>query len=385
MLNSDSLPGAPTIGPVTVIDSTHVRVSWADGSAGASTITGYIITPYIDGAAQTASTYSVGESTIVAGMRTVSKSVITGTTYRFTVAAVNAHGTGVASALSNSIVAEDTGGPQTLLWDGRFQPGDQGTYQAVSGNSGPAVGVWGASEYEGGSASRITVYDASSKGAAWWPDPYAAWASLPAAFASYTNQSLSVARAQVHDRLCAMGDEVYFSWAVYVPSAQGDNWPVFGEDTDWNVIMQIHSAPYSGSPVVSASIQHIDGALCLAGHSGTGYYTWKQPIAMDQWHKVVCHIVASTSPSNGLLEVWVNGTKTTQILPRARDNHTTSGQYLTDNDTTAHVATECADTSGEIGIYLNCYRKGSGSNFGTSTVTVFHSGLKVGASYNDVL
>ena len=68
----------------------------APASNGGSHITGYVITPYIAGTAQTPVTVGKVTRYLVTGLTN-------GTAYTFTVAAINANGTGPASAPSNSV------------------------------------------------------------------------------------------------------------------------------------------------------------------------------------------------------------------------------------------------------------------------------------------
>ncbi|MCW2929849.1 MAG: hypothetical protein JWM19_811, partial [Actinomycetia bacterium] len=92
-----ALPGAPTIGSVSAGDSA-ATVSWsAPASNGGAAITGYVVTPYIAGVAQAAQTFSsAATSESVTGLTP-------GTSYTFRVAAVNAAGTGPASAMSSAV------------------------------------------------------------------------------------------------------------------------------------------------------------------------------------------------------------------------------------------------------------------------------------------
>ena len=91
------LPGAPTIGSVSAGDSA-ATVNWtAPASNGGSAITGYVVTPYIAGVAQAAQTFTSAATTeTVTGLTP-------GTSYTFKVAAVNAAGTGPASAASAAV------------------------------------------------------------------------------------------------------------------------------------------------------------------------------------------------------------------------------------------------------------------------------------------
>jgi hypothetical protein len=97
-----TVPGAPTIGTATP-GNAKARVVWtAPASNGGSPITGYVVTPYIGGVAQTPVTFSSA-----ATVQTVT-GLTNGTAYRFRVAAINAVGTGAVSALSNLVTPSAT-------------------------------------------------------------------------------------------------------------------------------------------------------------------------------------------------------------------------------------------------------------------------------------
>ena len=109
LLNAPAVPRAP--GPPTVRDVTAgnqtVTISWSPPvSDGGSPITGYVVTPYIGGAAQPPVTFdSIATTEIVTGLTN-------GVSYTFTVAAMNALGTGPQSAASNAVTpATVPGGP----------------------------------------------------------------------------------------------------------------------------------------------------------------------------------------------------------------------------------------------------------------------------------
>ncbi len=116
-------PGAPT-GVSASPASSQALVSWtAPANNGGSAITGYVVTPYIGSAAQTALTVNNGSavSAVVSGLSN-------GSAYTFTVAATNAVGTGSASAQSTAVVPEDT----ILDFSGTPTQSDSGDSNAVN-------------------------------------------------------------------------------------------------------------------------------------------------------------------------------------------------------------------------------------------------------------
>jgi hypothetical protein len=96
----------PPTAPTNVLASAATRqvlVSWSPpGNNGGGTLTGYTVTPYIGGAAQTPVEVSPSStSTIVTGLAN-------GTTYTFTVTAANAYGTSLPSGSSNEATPQNT-------------------------------------------------------------------------------------------------------------------------------------------------------------------------------------------------------------------------------------------------------------------------------------
>ncbi len=80
-------------------------MSWtAPAFNGGKPITGYVVTPYINGVAQTATPFNSTATTQTVG------GLVNGTTYTFTVAAINEIGTGPQSAQSNETHASRRAG-----------------------------------------------------------------------------------------------------------------------------------------------------------------------------------------------------------------------------------------------------------------------------------
>ncbi|MHB8436378.1 MAG: fibronectin type III domain-containing protein, partial [Acidimicrobiales bacterium] len=91
----NSTPNTPT-GVQAFGEIGAARVAWAAPSANGSPITGYIVTPYKNGAAQAPRHFGTATSARLAGL-------VPGASYYFTVEAVNANGSSSPSNASNFV------------------------------------------------------------------------------------------------------------------------------------------------------------------------------------------------------------------------------------------------------------------------------------------
>lgn len=107
-VTTPNVPAAPTIGTATA-GVAQATVKWtAPGNNGGSAITGYVVTPYVAGVAQTPQTFvSTATTEIVTGLTN-------GTAYTFKVAAINGVGTGTQSGASNAVTPATVPGAPTI-------------------------------------------------------------------------------------------------------------------------------------------------------------------------------------------------------------------------------------------------------------------------------
>ena len=149
-------PGAPTIGTATG-GNASASVSWtAPASNGGSPVTGYVVTPYIAGTAQTAQTFnSTATTETVTGLTN-------GTAYTFKVAAINSVGTGAQSAASNSVTPATTPGAPTI---GTATPGNVSaslTWTAPASNGGAAITGYTVTPYIGATAQTAQTFNSTA-------------------------------------------------------------------------------------------------------------------------------------------------------------------------------------------------------------------------------
>jgi len=128
-------PAAPAQ-PTATAGLNQATVSWVAPSSNGNTITGYVLTPYLGGVAQTPITVDGNSTSRVVGGLTA------GGSYTFTVAAVNGRGTSPASTASAAVV------PYAAL--------SAPTITAVRAGDSSAVLTWTAPSSTGGSP--ITAY-----------------------------------------------------------------------------------------------------------------------------------------------------------------------------------------------------------------------------------
>lgn len=147
-----TLPGAPTGVSGTARDGA-VGLAWtAPASEGGSVITGYVITPYIGGTAQ---------GPILTGSATTSYTVqglTNGTAYTFTVAAINAVGTGAASAPSAAVTPRQALSEYTnVVFTDGFESGGLSNWNGAQGTG--TTSVVAAAAHAGGFGVRIATLE----------------------------------------------------------------------------------------------------------------------------------------------------------------------------------------------------------------------------------
>lgn len=151
------LPAAPTAVTIGSRGNGFENLSWtAPSSTGASAITGYVITPYIAGVAQAATTLSgTATSTTITGL-------MDGTGYTFGVAAINVFGTGVVGTSgSNNPYTTIPGAPSGVT--GAAGNGQATiSWTAPANNGGTAITGYTITPYIGGTAQSTTSATASS-------------------------------------------------------------------------------------------------------------------------------------------------------------------------------------------------------------------------------
>ncbi|HXY85157.1 MAG TPA: N,N-dimethylformamidase beta subunit family domain-containing protein [Gaiellaceae bacterium] len=141
-------PPDPPTNVVGTPGNGSIVVSWtAPAENGGSPVSGYKVTPYVNGTAQT---------TILTGSSATSYTVnglTNGTAYTFTVAAVNAIGTGTASAQSSPVTPAASKYPSVVFSDG-FESGSLSAWDGFGGTGSSSVIA--AAAHSGNDGLRLT-------------------------------------------------------------------------------------------------------------------------------------------------------------------------------------------------------------------------------------
>jgi hypothetical protein len=104
----NATPPGPMTAPTATAGALSATVNWTAPADNGSAITGYTVTPLLGGVAQAPVTFgNTGTSQVVTGLTA-------GSSYTFTVAAINAGGTGPASPPSNVVIPFTVPGPPTI-------------------------------------------------------------------------------------------------------------------------------------------------------------------------------------------------------------------------------------------------------------------------------
>ena len=151
-----TVPGTPTMGTVTS-GNTLVAVTWTDPTSnGGSTITSYIVTPYIGGIAQTAQSFNSSATTgVVTGLTN-------GTSYTFTVAAINGVGESAQSGSSSSVTPATAPGAPTIGTATAATASASLTWTAPASNGGWAITGYVVTPYINGTAQTAQTFSSTA-------------------------------------------------------------------------------------------------------------------------------------------------------------------------------------------------------------------------------
>lgn len=172
--------------------------------------------------------------------------------------------------------------------------------------------------------------------------------------------------------------DVFIHWRAFLPSGL----PIVPVASGaWCSTAQTYGYPYKESPtmgygVIGDTPDH-RGVNCFTLHRGTAFnglgwdaqVPWRKPVVFDRWHQFIAHVVLSTDPAVGLVELWFDGQR----------------QMFIDGSQTLHYATvwagatDAGPTNHQV---VNYCSKGL---LGSAFYTMRFADVKFGTSLADVL
>ena len=131
------------------------------------------------------------------------------------------------------------------------------------------------------------------------------------------------------------GDDVWISWQAMFPS---EGWWGVDPSGDGTVFFQIHHVKipedYSGSPplMMTADNDTIRLVQCLAFLCPEDTTRLAEPLVYDHWYTFVMHTKHSSDPSEGVLQLWIDGElkvdeRTALLFGSDFGNYLLTGQY----------------------------------------------------------
>ncbi|MBS1878062.1 MAG: heparin lyase I family protein [Actinobacteria bacterium] len=161
-------------------------------------------------------------------------------------------------------------------------------------------------------------------------------------------------RAEVTGPTFDEGQDIYVRDAIRIPAGNTFSAP-------WQLIDQLHEKPWTGSPGIAVFLD-AERRISISNGTGSPFY-WQGPrLELERWYELIYRDNLSQDPTQGFVEVWLNG----------------HPQTLTNGATRMYGRTiETPETYLKAGIYR--------SKFSTGTSIVEHADLGVGPTLASVL
>jgi len=106
------------------------------------------------------------------------------------------------------------------------------------------------------------------------------------------------------------GEDLYIRDAIRVPGESTYEGP-------WQIIQQLHEKSWGGSPGIAVFLNS-QPALQLGAGDGSPTYWRSGPLEVDRWYDLVYRVYLSQDPSEGFVEVWLDGVQQTLLNGQTR-------------------------------------------------------------------
>jgi polysaccharide lyase-like protein len=161
------------------------------------------------------------------------------------------------------------------------------------------------------------------------------------------------------------GQEWYYGWWTYFPSTNGQPQQWWSAGGDWNDIAQFQSVDWTAWMYLGVDQgNYTPGTTSIFLNWGSrGHFVVANPLQYDHWYHFVLHAKWSIDPSVGFIELDVDGA---QAIPR------TYGATLYNTTVARNPGWTAPGAYAELDLYTRA---------GTYTNTVIHDGLCRAASH----
>jgi len=130
-------------------------------------------------------------------------------------------------------------------------------------------------------------------------------------------------RSEVSGPVFAVGQDIYVRDEIRVPVGYSFQGP-------WQLINQLHETEWGGSPGIATFLDANRQIRFGAGDGDPTY--WRGPVLEpERWYTLVYRVFLSNSPSQGFVELWLDGAQQTLASGATRmygETIQTSGTYI---------------------------------------------------------
>lgn len=233
---------------------------------------------------------------------------------------------------------------------------------------------WGDKAIDGGTANRLTIVN----------DPAGRYGKVYRAYASPKDLASGATRAEFAESsldgqelklgvVKSLGKDtrdVYIGWRSRI----GSGVFLHNDSNDGNYL-QLKGDASTGGPAIGLTIRFNRLALrsenFLSGTDGTAWLGPQIRDIDDEWHQIVLHVVFSSNPSVGTLEVWFDGVR------QKLSNGATTIHFPTMNPTDTYIYPK-------MGVYSMDVEGSEGSSGGPGPYHWFDN-VRIGYTYAEAV
>lgn len=134
--------------------------------------------------------------------------------------------------------------------------------------------------------------------------------------------------------------EFWASVSVYIPTMSEQSTQAMSAAAGHVIIAQIYGPPFAGPAPLRIGWNHDPqtgqpafgvGAVAIEGDRSQTIDIWREPLRTDRWITVAIHMLMSTNPNEGYVQVWADMGNRQGLTPRILNNGEQTYNYPTLN------------------------------------------------------